>query len=92
LRFILVQNSTKIVLTDLPHFRFPTRVQGRFAPISVQNMPLEAEDHERQGAAVAGTETASFNIETIFNPTTLAGELDGQDRRRRNENGERERS
>ena len=28
----------------------------------------------------------------FLNQPTLAGELDGQDRRRRNENGERERS
>jgi hypothetical protein len=58
----------------------------------VQNKRLDGEANSRACAALAGTETASFILETLFNPTTLAGELDGQDRRRRNENGERERS
>jgi hypothetical protein len=58
----------------------------------VQNTRLDVEADGGTYAALAGTETASFHLETLFNPTTLAGELDGQDRRRRNENGERERS
>ena len=68
------------------------RFCGRLAPISVQNKRLEVEVDDWACGALAGTETASFILETLFNLTTLAGELDGQDRRRRNENGERERS
>ena len=68
------------------------RFEPRLAPFSVQNMRLDVEADGWVRAAVAGTETASFIFETLFNPTTLAGELDGQDRRRCNENGERERS
>ena len=58
----------------------------------MQNKRLDGEVDGSHCEAYAGIETASTHLETLFNPTTLAGELDGQDRRRRNENGERERS
>ncbi len=55
-------------------------------------MPLDGEAGDGRCGAYAGTETAFSYLETLFIQPTLAGELDGQDRRRRNENGERERS
>jgi hypothetical protein len=87
-----VQNCTSNVHFNLLDLRTRMRFCTQFASISVQNMPLDGEVGGGRCEAYAGTKTAFFYLETLFNPTTLAGELDGQDRRRRNENGERERS
>jgi hypothetical protein len=42
----------------------------QLALISVQNTRLDAGGDDKACAALAGTETASFNFETFFIPTT----------------------
>jgi hypothetical protein len=68
MRFILVQNCTKIGRLVLLYLLLWIFSWSQFASISRQNTRLDDEVDEALCVAHAGTETASSNLETLFKP------------------------
>ena len=74
------------------HLVLRMQLSRRFGSNSVQNTRLDGKQKAGSVRLTLAQKLHSLTSKHFLTQPTLAGELDGQDRRRRNENGERERS